>query len=112
MSEQAIPSDELGEGQAREISDGEAGDPGAVSAFVVRYNGQVFAYRNLCPHQRVPLNWQPDGFWTFDKTALQCAMHGAEFEPDTGECISGPCVGRSLEAVPVSERDGMIYLRP
>jgi nitrite reductase/ring-hydroxylating ferredoxin subunit len=112
VSQQTLPSAELADGQAREITDGPDGAPGAVSAFVLRYQGQVFAYRNVCPHQRVPLNWQPDGFWTLDRTALQCALHGAQFQPDTGECISGPCVGRALEPLAVSERDGMIYLTP
>lgn len=27
-----------------------------------------------------------------------CAAHGALFRPETGECIGGPCKGKSLTA--------------
>lgn len=86
------------------------GDRDGSSVVVIRFEGRVYGYRNLCPHLRVPLNWRPDGFWTMDRTALICAMHGALFHPDSGKCYHGPCSGRSLESIALCERDGAIWL--
>lgn len=33
---------------------------------------------------------------------LLCGTHGALFRPQDGYCVSGPCVGDSLEPVPIS----------
>jgi nitrite reductase/ring-hydroxylating ferredoxin subunit len=30
---------------------------------------------------------------------LVCANHGAKFEPHTGVCVGGPCVGKRLQLV-------------
>lgn len=86
-----------------------AARPDETTLVVLRYRGQVYAYRNVCPHRRVPLNWRPDGFWNLERTSLMCAMHGALFAPETGECLQGPCVSRHLEPVLVLEQDGVIY---
>ncbi|GAB3446351.1 Rieske (2Fe-2S) protein [Insolitispirillum peregrinum] len=109
MPHPLLPSAELPEGIAREIPlPGSAGDP--QSLIVLRHQGQVRAYRNLCPHLRVPLNWQPEGFWNPERTALMCAMHKALFNPVSGECTHGPCFGRFLESVAVHEQNGIINL--
>jgi len=39
-----------------------------------------------------------------------CANHGALFEPENGACLSGPCSGDSLTAVPLDVRDGEIWV--
>jgi nitrite reductase/ring-hydroxylating ferredoxin subunit len=86
-------------------------DPGALESsvgvgdwpfrgLIVRWQGRVFAYVNICPHQRHPLNLTPRGFFTPDRDALICSSHGARFAPDTGLCIRGPCSGRSLDPLP------------
>ena len=36
--------------------------------------------------------------------------HGAEFEIDTGKCISGPCRGDYLQAVKSVIRDGVVFV--
>lgn len=69
--------------------------------FVVRVPDGVRAYLNRCAHLHYPLNDLPDEFLTYDRRFIQCRMHGACFEKDTGLCISGPCLGRSLVALPV-----------
>ena len=69
--------------------------------FVVRVPGGVRAYVNRCPHLHYPLNYMPDEFLTYDRRFIQCTMHGATFEKETGLCVSGPCLGRSLIALPV-----------
>lgn len=72
-----------------------------VRGFVVRVPDGVRAYINRCAHLHYPLNYLPDEFLTYDRRFIQCSMHGARFEKETGLCVSGPCLGRSLVAVPV-----------
>ena len=67
--------------------------------FAIRHRGQLYAYRNSCPHLGVTLNWMPDRFLSEDGAFLQCALHGALFRIDDGHCVRGPCAGRRLQAV-------------
>jgi len=69
---------------------------------VVRQGDRAWAYINRCPHVGVQLNWTPDQFMSLDNAHLQCSMHGAQFRIKDGFCIYGPCIGRSLEALPLS----------
>ena len=66
---------------------------------VVRWCGAVYAYENACAHLGHPLNFEPDRFFTPDRNFLLCGSHGAMFEPDTGLCIGGPCLGASLRSL-------------
>lgn len=61
--------------------------------------GRVYLYRNVCPHQGTPLNWMPNQFMDAERRLLQCSTHDARFEPESGLCVSGPCLNQSLEAV-------------
>ncbi len=78
--------------------------------FVVRRGGEVFAYRNVCPHYGAPLDWKPDAFLTRDRRLILCSMHGALFDIASGLCVEGPCPGQALNAVPVAVRGGKVYL--
>ena len=91
--------DQLAEGGSRGFSLEVAN--GAIDLFVVRGAAEVYAYRNRCPHTGAPLDWTPDRFLDNKKRFIQCAMHGALFEIETGLCVQGPCVDRYLEPVPV-----------
>lgn len=82
----------------------------AVAAFLVRYGGRVYAYRNSCAHVPVELDWQPGRFFDTGGTYLICATHGALYEPESGYCVAGPCRGRRLVPVAVEERDGGVFL--
>jgi hypothetical protein len=44
-----------------------------------------------------------------DGTHILCATHGALYEPDSGECVFGPPLGKCLTAVPLEVRDGQIW---
>lgn len=77
---------------------------------VLRWRGETIVYRNLCPHAGTPLDWIPDRFFDRDKTHLFCAAHGASFEPDTGLCVDGPCVGDVLERCRFEVIDGVVSL--
>ena len=80
------------------------------SIFVVHKNGEFFAYYNKCPHTGASLEWQEHQFLDLDKALIQCATHDALFVIDSGECIAGPCVGDSLQTLPLSIQAGEIHL--
>lgn len=78
--------------------------------FAVKKNGQLFVYRNNCPHDYIPLNHEPDAFLDPSETLIECANHGAVFTIETGECVAGPCMGDYLEAVPYELQGEQVYL--
>lgn len=80
--------------------------------FIVRAGDELYAYANICPHRRHPLDMLPDQFLVDDGRLIRCGSHGALFTPETGECVFGPCVGDQLMSLPlrVDERGG-IYVR-
>lgn len=87
-----------------------ASKPGRAGIFVMRHGDEVRAYINCCPHLGTPLNWSPDRFVDLERERIVCATHGAEFRIGSGECVSGPCLGDSLEPVEVEVRDGVVYV--
>lgn len=97
--------DELAENSARGFT------VNGMPVLAVRKNGAVYAYHNSCPHIGVPLEWLPDQFLDSEGELIQCATHGALFVIETGACIAGPCVGESLEPLPLVIQDGVVYLR-
>lgn len=104
--------DELPEPGARGFSPPGARFPDEY--FLVRQAGQVYAYRNLCPHAGSFLNWKPDAFLTRDQSRIMCSAHGALYEIATGRCAGGPCNGRELTRLPVAVEDGWVvaYFTP
>ena len=93
---------------AREFSFGRGAQP--FEMFVVKRASAVFAYVNDCPHTRSPLNWMGDRFLDHTRTLIQCATHGARFRMEDGLCVSGPCPGAYLKAVPVRVEDGAVVV--
>jgi nitrite reductase/ring-hydroxylating ferredoxin subunit len=83
----------------------------ALEALLVNYQGNHFAYVNRCPHTGITLDWVNNQFFSSDNRYLMCATHGAVFEPPSGECIWGPCVGLSLQSMPIEIDGGQIYAR-
>lgn len=81
-----------------------------VTGFVVRFGGKPYAYINQCAHVPVELDWQEGQFFTVTQDYLICSTHGAQYEPDSGHCVQGPCVGKQLQALPVSEENGLITI--
>lgn len=100
--------DDLQEGQARGF------DPlqqGRDSVFAVRHGGELRVYRNRCPHLDVRLEYRKDRFLSADGQLIVCYAHGAQFLPDTGECIYGPCLGQTLEALDWRAVQGWLRVR-
>jgi nitrite reductase/ring-hydroxylating ferredoxin subunit len=78
-------------------------------ALLINYHGELLAYVNRCPHIGISLDWVDNQFFTVDQRYLMCANHGAVFEPPTGECIWGPCLGASLESIPVEIEGEQVF---
>ncbi len=101
--------DDIEDGQAKGFTLGSGLE--AREIFVVREDDRVFGYLNSCPHLGSPLNWQGDTFVSDDSGLILCATHGALFEIADGACVSGPCAGQALEAVPVAlDAQGRVVL--
>ncbi|WP_162625909.1 Rieske (2Fe-2S) protein [Acinetobacter sp. MB5] len=79
--------------------------------FITQRDGMFYAYKNLCPHLQVELEFLENQFLDQDREFIECSTHGALFNVETGECISGPCLGESLQKVGIQiHSDGGIYL--
>lgn len=110
--EELCRSDDLAEGEARGFE--VAGLNRKV--ILVRRKDKVFAWRDACPHYPAgaPMAWKTDAYLTGDRSRLTCHAHGAQFDIETGECVSGPCLGQSLTpvAVTLSQSGGIIIAAP
>ena len=80
--------------------------------FVIRKDDQVYAYQNICPHAQAPLEWNPDQFLDENKENIICALHGATFTIEDGDCHGGSCAGVGLTAVDVAVQGGDVVLMP
>jgi nitrite reductase/ring-hydroxylating ferredoxin subunit len=101
--------------RSEELSDGGTGirfsavrDATADPAFVVRFRGRAYGWRNRCAHRQVELDWLPGRLFDASGRWLICALHGAHYDPANGICTAGPCVGGRLEPVAVQESEGLI----
>jgi len=70
-------------------------------AFLAWFNDQVLCYQNLCRHIPITLDYGDARFFNADGTHFVCQTHGATYEPLTGTCIAGPCIGASLKPLAV-----------
>lgn len=96
--------DEVAEGKSRGFEI--AGE----KLFAVRKDGQLYAYRNRCPHRGIPLEWLPNQFLDVSASLIQCATHGALFLIESGECVAGPCAGQALQVLAIREDEQAIWV--
>ena len=109
MSEKLCHIDDLEDPGARgfEIQSGD----NELSFFIVKKAGKVYGYQNKCPHVGINLEWRPDDFLNMDKALIQCSVHGALFEIESGDCVGGPCNGNGLSTIDLSiDQQGNITL--
>ena len=66
---------------------------------LVRKDKHIYGYVNRCPHQHIPLDFEPKQFLDSSMSHLLCGKHGAQFDIPTGHCIDGPCRGERLEPI-------------
>ena len=77
-------------------------------AFAVRFEGQAQAYLNRCSHVAMELDFQPNRVFDNSGRWLLCATHGAEYHPETGDCVGGPCRG-GLVKIELTESQGVVH---
>ncbi|MDE0926425.1 MAG: Rieske 2Fe-2S domain-containing protein [Methylophilaceae bacterium] len=80
------------------------------TGFVIRFETKPYAYVNQCAHMPVELDWNEGKFFTVDKTFIICATHGAQYAPETGRCIAGPCKGKQLQPLAVTEKNNKVTI--
>lgn len=101
--------DELAAGRCRGFTVGSGHWP--LRGFVVLDGaGEPKAYVNWCPHAGHGLNLLPHRFLAAGGELIVCGSHGALFTRETGACVAGPCVGRSLRRVPIEVSGGQVLL--
>ena len=77
---------------------------------IVKQQGKLFAYENRCPHQRRSPSCHTEPFFDEEGDYLRCRHHGALFTPTDGQCIAGPCQGKSLKRATLGVEQGNFYL--
>ncbi len=70
---------------------------------VIKKGNHYFAYENRCCHLPVTLDLLDNDFLNEEGDAIQCHMHGAVYEMETGHCIAGPCLDAFLNKLQVIE---------
>ena len=75
------------------------------TVFAVRRGRTVRVWADRCPHHGTPLPWRKDAYLNAAGDRIVCSAHGALFEPDSGLCVQGPCLGESLRALPCTLTD-------
>ena len=78
--------------------------------FLYNDSGTIRGYVNKCPHFQVPLNVEPGGMFTTDRSQFMCMFHYAKFNIDSGHCTEGPCEGSDLEKIPLEIINNTIYV--
>lgn len=69
--------------------------------FLAWFEDRVVCYQNVCRHIPITLDYGDGQFFDAEATHFICQTHGATYEPLTGKCIAGPCVGTLLKSIPV-----------
>jgi len=84
--------------------------PAFDGVLVGRVDGAWRAYANVCRHRALPLDLGARSAMSDDGRYLLCHQHGALYRLDDGRCVSGPCAGEALAAVPIEANAGELLL--
>ena len=79
--------------------------------FVALFEGRVVAYENVCRHVPITLDYGDVRFFNGEESHFVCQTHGATYEPLSGRCVAGPCVGASLKPLAVELRGEEIWFQ-
>ncbi len=80
-----------------------------VEVVLTRFDGDVAAWKNTCPHWSDVRLDKGSGAELRDGELL-CTRHGATFDTASGHCTHGPCEGAYLEEIDVVVEEGAVYL--
>lgn len=86
---------------------------GVPSIVVVRTQQRIQGFANVCPHNGSPLARQARRGYLLENPSgpvLRCDVHNAHFDPFSGQCTKGPCVGHHLSPVALRIEQGRIFL--
>lgn len=102
-------SDEIAEGEARAFL---RPSRSRTKLFVVRRHGALFGYWDACPHYGdTPMAWRTNEYLNAAGDRIVCASHGAEFDIETGRCVLGAALGKSLTSASIKiTAAGMVFL--
>ena len=79
-----------------------------LTALILRTKTGVYGWLNSCPHDGRSLCQDPVYLLNRKTGLIQCMHHQATFDPESGVCDDGPCVGGKLREVTTIEKDGQI----
>ncbi|MDD0809230.1 Rieske (2Fe-2S) protein [Curvibacter sp. RS43] len=101
--------DELPEGCSRGFDPLQQGQD---AVLLVRWQGQVHAYLDACPHHGgTPMAWRKDAYLNAAGDRIVCHAHGAQFDIATGQCTLGPCLGQALVRLDLEQSpEGVLWL--
>ena len=85
-------------------------NPDRLTALVLRTNKGVYGWLNACPHDGRRLCQDPAYLLKRKTGLIQCMHHQATFDPESGICDDGPCLGEKLREVKIIEKDGQIVV--
>lgn len=85
--------------------------PDGTAGFVVRRGDGFVAFENRCPHWGVDLDMGFGDFVDPRSGLIACRNHLAAFDPDSGLCIAGPCVGDRLVPLEVVVDSSRVRVR-
>ncbi|WMS89227.1 Rieske (2Fe-2S) protein [Pleionea litopenaei] len=97
---------DLSEGQPKIIE-----VAGMGSLIVLLKRGQTQVFKNRCPHANARLNADSDNILAYDEYHIYCQLHGAQFDPYTGQCVLGPCRGQGLTRLSSAVEKGLVVLK-
>jgi len=78
-----------------------------VEAVLVATENGPRAWLNYCRHRGARLD---TGEGALRDGSIRCPRHGAVFDPESGDCESGPCAGKPLHGLDVERREDGVYL--
>jgi len=77
---------------------------------VIRDSGNIFVYKNSCPHLNKQLATKSVDILDDGLDFIRCARHNALFTLDRGKCIMGPCRTQSLSKVAYRIFDKQLFV--
>jgi nitrite reductase/ring-hydroxylating ferredoxin subunit len=81
-----------------------------VDGFLACFKGKFVAYENVCRHLPLTLDYGDNRFFTDDGRHFACQTHAAIYEPRSGLCVRGPCLGARLMRLPIKVLQGSVWL--
>jgi nitrite reductase/ring-hydroxylating ferredoxin subunit len=84
-------------------------DRGLISVMLLFKNDRYYGYQNSCPHQGRRMDYAAGKFLISDSGTIVCPAHGAEFNPENGLCVNGPCLGESLKPIQLKTNEEDIF---